>query len=489
MQTNEKLISVESDVNDYLNKKHSMFDNDIVEVFKKFNIRTLLNRNNIKKRCGRPTEYIIFELFLIPFLMLSNVFLFVRTQYENAVTHKNQFYRLLENANYNWFSFIQSLSFEVFKAIQEETVKNKRASDKADKKSTEFFVVDDTVHRISGKLVESASYIYDHVTGKSVLGFQKLVLGIFDGSQFLPISSHICAGKRKPKAESKAIKYKKIPKSECIPSDSPGAQERKMLSETKLEKTFSMLEQAKQKGFSASTVLFDSWFCFNSFIIKIKESLKLNVICQLKNLPRPNQYIYKGKSYSLAELWAYYAKSRLRKARKHSFKWTALRVSLAGSNVQMKIVFLQNEGKEKWHAFASTDTGLSKERILKHYSYRWSIEVFFKNCKQYLNYSKEQVSNLDSIIACDALVFMRYIILTYLAYLDNISIYKEFDKLRTTHLRRTFGMRLMDHFFKRFNELVQKVIWLLENGNINQARETLDEFVSQEEKKLEMGMV
>ncbi len=165
-----------------------------------------------------------------------------------------------------------------------------------------IFVVDDSFVRITGKLVESVSYIYDHVSGKSNLGFQKLVLGIFDGERFLPISNHSCSGKRKPDAKSKAKKYKKIPKIKTIPKESPGAIERKKLDETKLEKTFSMLKQAQKKGFTASTVLFDSWFCFNSFIVNIVTNLKLNVICQLKNLPGPNKYSYRGKIFTLKEL-------------------------------------------------------------------------------------------------------------------------------------------------------------------------------------------
>ncbi|HDL78164.1 MAG TPA: hypothetical protein ENH09_01120 [Bacteroidetes bacterium] len=52
------------------------------------------------------------------------------------------------------------------------------------------------------------------------------------------------------------------------------------------------------------------------------------------------------------------------------------------------------KGEYKWHAFASANTQLSAQNTLKYYSQRWSIEVFFKNCKQYLNYSKKQMSNL-----------------------------------------------------------------------------------------------
>ena len=260
------------------------------------------------------------------------------------------------------------------------------------------------------------------------------------------ISNNVCTSKRKPNKKSKAKKYKKIPKSEKIHHDCPGALERDMLDKTKLEKTISMLKQALTRGFTAFTVLFDSWFCFNSFIIKIVESLKLNVICQLKNMPRTNKYLYKGKAYSLNELFAYFAKPRLRTVKKYRFKRSIITVGLPDSKVQLKIVFVQNEGKDKWHAFAATDTSLSAKKILEYYAQRWSIEVFFKSCKQYLNFGKEQISNLDSIIACDALVFMRYILLTYLAFEGESTFYYKFDATRNAHTINTFSMKLLTYF-------------------------------------------
>ena len=132
------------------------------------------------------------------------------------------------------------------------------------------------------------------------------------------------------------------------------------------------------------------------------------MICQLKNLPRPNQYMYKNKSYSLAQLYAYIAKHRMRMVKKYGYRRCIITVSIPKSDYKMKIVFVQNNDEKKWHAFGSTDHQLSAHKILEYYSQRWSIEVFFKNCKQYLNYGKEQVSNLDSIIASDAVVFTRY---------------------------------------------------------------------------------
>ena len=129
---------------------------------------------------------------------MSNVFLFVQSQFEQASAEKNRFYRFLGNANYNWRLFLSCISFQIHRKIRPAIRKEL------------FFVIDDTITTVTGKLVESASYIYDHASGKTVLGFQKLVLGLFDGSHFIPISNRICSGKKKPVAKSKAKTYKKI---------------------------------------------------------------------------------------------------------------------------------------------------------------------------------------------------------------------------------------------------------------------------------------
>lgn len=458
MHVDDNLIPVESDVNQFLSKERALLDSDIADLFKEFKLSGLLRECNIKKRCGHSVPKIVYDLFFVPFLLLSNVYLFVHTQYEKAASVKNRYYRLLENAKFNWRLFVIKIS--------------KKAHQKMNSSfgvDDLFYVLDDTITEVSGKLVEGASFHYDHVSGKYKLGFQKLVLGIFNGSQFIPISQRFCSGKTKPCAKSKASKYKKIPKAERIETDSPGAVEREQLQQTKLEKGIGQLKESIRKGIIAKTVMFDSWFCFNSFIIKIAEQLDIEVICQLKNMPRTNKYIYKGRSLSLKELFSYYGQMKLRHIKKNQFKKSQLTVRLPNSDVKMKIIFVQNDGSDKWYAFAATNTVLSSTKILENYSQRWSIEVFFKNCKQYLNYGKEQMSNLDSIIACDALVFMRYIFLSYLAFRENVTFYEKYNSLYKSQAMKVFGIELLKFFLNKLQYMVGKIRDLLEHGLNEQA--------------------
>ena len=59
-----------------------------------------------------------------------------------------------------------------------------------------------------------------------------------------------------------------------------------------------------------------------------------------------------------------------------------------------------------------TDTTLSEEEIIKRYGYRWNIEVCFKTCKQYLEYTMEsQSTSFDSLTAHLAIANVRYMML------------------------------------------------------------------------------
>ncbi|UZH05685.1 transposase [Heyndrickxia coagulans] len=60
---------------------------------------------------------------------------------------------------------------------------------------------------------------------------------------------------------------------------------------------------------------------------------------------------------------------------------------------------------------ATTDTRLSEEEVIQLYGKRWSIEVYFKMCKQYLRLAKYQGLSYDGIFAHTALVAIGYSIL------------------------------------------------------------------------------
>jgi hypothetical protein len=52
--------------------------------------------------------------------------------------------------------------------------------------------------------------------------------------------------------------------------------------------------------------------------------------------------------------------------------------------------------------------------ILKYYSCRWTIEVYFRDCKQMLYLGKGQSETFDAVVALASLVMLRYLLLVYI---------------------------------------------------------------------------
>ncbi len=67
----------------------------------------------------------------------------------------------------------------------------------------------------------------------------------------------------------------------------------------------------------------------------------------------------------------------------------------------------------KWRLLVTTDLGLSFHKLMKIYQIRWSIEVFFKDSKQYLSLGKCQSNDFDAQIADTSLIMIRYIMMAF----------------------------------------------------------------------------
>jgi len=76
MQDTANLLSVESDVNQFIGQELFALDSDLSSAFRELKVESLLNRSKITKRSGRPAYLMVFDLCTIPFLMFSNIFIF-----------------------------------------------------------------------------------------------------------------------------------------------------------------------------------------------------------------------------------------------------------------------------------------------------------------------------------------------------------------------------------------------------------------------------
>lgn len=119
---------------------------------------------------------------------------------------------------------------------------------------------------------------------------------------------------------------------------------------------------------------------------------------------------YDGSKFSLMEI---YRINKKRRGRSKYLLSVTVEVEKDGKVIPAKVVYVRNRSNRKdYLCLISTNIEIDEEEIIRIYSKRWQIEVFFKVCKSYLKLAKECRSlSYDAMTAHVAIVFMRYIML------------------------------------------------------------------------------
>ncbi|MDD4615355.1 MAG: transposase, partial [Caldisericia bacterium] len=293
--------------------------------------------------------------------------------------------------------------------------------------------------------MDMLSYVWDHAEGKSKQGFSCLTLGWSDGSTFCPLGFRLLSSKRHHVNDT----YWDWTWN-CHPS-SLAYRRREQSTDSKPTVLVSLLQEAQQSKIPARHVVFDSWYTSPALCRDIVSKTGYHCIGLLKNNRTRYRQLVESEAttltYSspmqLSQLYAWCRKEEEKEPQKptticiskkiHLRIFGAIQVSLgeskgeagegseAGYPLQAKIVFVSahHHGKKNtrvrsWIAILSTDTTLSSQEIVRLYSKRWDIEVFFKTMKSLLHVEKEyQFRSFDSMIASMTMSFVRYIYLAW----------------------------------------------------------------------------
>lgn len=353
------------------------------EYFTKLKAGSLLNRSGIVKTKGASP----LEIFTIVF----NLAFIGKNLYEGVVRNKHikigkdAVYDFLNSPNYNWrrftLLFFSKIYFIIIKFL--------------DNSSEEVLILDDSPYeRNRSKKVELLARVYDHVKHRYMRGFRMLTLGWSDGNSFLGIDFALLSSKEKNN------RYMDVNSS--VDKRSCGYMRRKQAVQKSTELLESMIKRAINIGVRAKYLVMDSWFSMPSVIEALRKYI--NIICMLKD-QKNWLYGYNGKTLRLSELYG--------KLKKRRGKVKASVIVNLPNGELAKIIFVTSDKKRGWLAILSTDISLCDQEIIRLYSKRWDIEVFFKMCKQHLKLAKEiQIRNYDGLIGHTSLVFARYNLLT-----------------------------------------------------------------------------
>jgi len=440
----------------YLVKTSYHFDSKIREVFESLGTKTCLCQSNIIKHDGYHAAHILFVLVMFPLLKLETIHTFCNKHwYSWSICKKDTFYRFKNNASYRWRSFLSKINQRLFEKIEYSNIPLQNR----------YFLIDDTILKKAGKMIENVSYIYDHSVGKSVLGHCITVLGAFTdhGTYILDYAYRFSNKHHRRSVQTTDVKN----------NTAAGKRITEARKYSKLKLAEGMIKRAISNGFVPGYILFDSWYAWPSFIEAIRKIKKnLHVICRLKQVKDSHRfYHYEGKAYALNALYKK-VKNQFKTDRKTRLDIARVRVTLDGSNENVVIIFTkgykepdldQIPGKKQekeldWSAFLSTDTTLQSATIIMKYTKRWSIEVCFKECKQSLGLGKDQSNSFNAQLSSTTISFLRYNFLNFLNQIENYQTLGElFNGLVDDTAVVTYAHRLYEFFIGLFRLSLSKI--------------------------------
>ncbi|MCL5972422.1 MAG: transposase [Firmicutes bacterium] len=254
-----------------------------------FKLNSIIRKAHFKKQGEYRVTEILALMIILPLLLLNSVNSFYKSEFRKVTQmKKDAIDRLKNHAMMPW----RDILYGVAKRFQTLTNPEKVVAD------TSAFIIDDTTDARVGRRIENVSYIFDHVVGKTRLGFKDPVLGYFDGKSFIPLDFSIHSEKGL-RGKPRIVQYKKP----GVPG-SPGNTRRQECTVDKITQAMTMIKRAVKHGFRAKYVLTDSGFRSKGFIQTVRQikSQALHVVCGVRKDKR--QYTYQGKKMDVKALHA-----------------------------------------------------------------------------------------------------------------------------------------------------------------------------------------
>lgn len=215
-----------------------------------------------------------------------------------------------------------------------------------------------------------------------------------------------------------------------------------------------MIKRAVKHGFIADFLLTDSWFTSEYFIRSIRKikkgMLHLPGMCKMDK----RNYLFEGNEYTAKQLLQRF-KGTKKRSRKVNAYYLALCAEYKG--IPLKLFFSRYSKRGKWHLLISTDLTLNFIKAIEIYNIRWSIEVFFKETKQYLNLGKSQANDFDAQIADTTIAMIQNTILTLF---KRFQAYETIGELFRESQRRLLELTLAERLWNLFIELQRQIVEL-----------------------------
>ena len=400
----------------------------------------------IKSKGFSPMAIIGF-LALLPFLGLTTIGSIWSSPYACLMNAKKDvLYRLKNNGYIPW----RKLLYSIIRRFLKLTTQSDGSIDISPKKPR-CLIFDDSDLKKTGTSIEGVSKIWSHVQHGHVLGFKLLTLGFFDGISFVAIDFSLHREQGKRLINRFGLKLKELKKQFVKKrlKEQAGQQRYLELDEQKTQTIQKMIIQAiKELRTKVDFVLCDSWF-FSESLLRIVLKKGMDLVCGVKM--GKITFVYGGKSYSPKAL----VQVTIRES-KYSKKLKAHYISLSVSykGVPFRLFFVRYGQQKKWRIIINTNPRMSFIQTMEVYQIRWSIEVFFKEMKQYLGLEKCQSRDFDAHIAHVTLAIILHTALTLKKRVDaHQTMGQIFREVKSDMLEMTIAQRL----WKLFVNIIRKL--------------------------------
>ena len=374
-------------------------------ILQEFNLSYINSILSKLKSKGINGKLIFQNLFLLNFIDFKNIRQLILSGYSKEMEHKKDvFYDFMKNENIDWRKIVHLFSLQFLRIISKK-------GDSSELKTPRCLIVDDTFLGKTGKKTEFIGKVWDHCSGAYLLGMKVLALCFWDGKSLVPVDFSIHNEQAKDKKRGLSSKELSQQFSKERSAASPGYLRSEEVNINKIENAISMIKMAVKKGFNAQYVLADSWFLSEKFFknvmaLKTTKNENIDVIGILKSNRILQIGAKKVNSLNVPELY----RKNIKYSRKYKCSYIALKVDYKG--VMLNAFWVRMKNQDNWKLLVTTDQKLSFSTTMEHYQIRWTIEVFFKECKQNLGFNSCQSTDFDAQIASISICFMNFTILS-----------------------------------------------------------------------------
>lgn len=408
----------------------------------KFDLRYINKLFSKAKKRGIDASKVFQTLFVFRFLDFNNVGQLMESGVSKELSYqKDVLYDFLNNANIRW----RSITLLFFKQIH-ILIKTKSDEDTGESKC---LIIDDTLLEKTGKTIEFIGKVFDHCTFRYQLGMKVLTLGYTDGKTFLPMDFSIHNEPGKKGVRGLKTKELKAQFSKSRSEKSAGFERASEVSIDKITIALKMIKRGVKKWLKIDYVLADSWFMCEKFIGGVKKiNSKLNVI----GLMKINRLILvDGKKLNANQIPELKRKN-ISHSRKFKCSYISLKMEYKG--IQMRGFWIKMNRQNNWSLLISTNDKLTFTKAMAIYKHRWSIEVFFKDCKQNLGLNACQSKDFDAHVATISIVFMNYMLLALKKrFEDYETLGILFRDLKGIMLKQTIIQKIWNIVFQLFDSV------------------------------------